>query len=175
MAKTEHCLWLLPARPLKERLSSIIQKLATVNDAVDFEPHLTIFSVYSDDEESRSVCHLITKKFEPMKLIAEKLRYSSLFTKSLYIQFFESAELRHLFETIKESFTQPSDYILNPHLSLLYKNMPEAKLKELSHTLDIPLGTYLFDRIKAIETEIPLREPDQIRRWRVVFESKSGV
>jgi hypothetical protein len=53
--------------------------------------------------------------------------------------------------------------------------MPVAKQAEICQTLDVPKGIYFFDRLRAIETEIPLTQPEQIKRWRTVFECTLGL
>jgi hypothetical protein len=65
-------------------------------------------------------------------------------------------------------------HVLSPHLSLLYKTMPLAMLAGICQAFDVPKGPYVFDRLRAIETEIPLTGPDQIKRWRTVFECTIG-
>jgi hypothetical protein len=79
-----------------------------------------------------------------------------------------------MFEMAAKSYPQPSNYALNPHLSLLYKKLPEAKREELGKALDIPMGTYSFDRIRVIETELPIEDAGPVRRWRVVCEAELG-
>jgi hypothetical protein len=71
-----------------------------------------------------------------------------------------------MFEAAKLGYARPSDYILNPHLSLVYKRMPEARQKALCETLVVPLGTYVFDRIRVVETELPIEDSGPVRQWR---------
>jgi hypothetical protein len=68
------------------------------------------------------------------------------------------------------AYSPKSDYMLNPHLSLLYQRLPEAKRIQLCDTVDIPNGVYLFDRIRLIETELPIEEAGPVRRWRTVLD-----
>jgi putative hydrolase of the HAD superfamily len=168
---TELSLWLLPAEPIKKRLHAIIQGLAEKYDAVSFEPHVTIFSGSSDDDKTASIARGIVKSFSPFELTVLRLDHTRNFTKTLFIQFQESEIARSMFNAIKERSERPTNYVLNPHLSLLYKAIPVAAQAELCQTLDVPNGLYSFDRLRVIETEIPLNRPDQIKRWRTVFES----
>jgi hypothetical protein len=55
-------------------------------------------------------------------------------------------------------------------LSLLYKTLPAGVQEGLCQKLNVPHGDYRFDRLRVIETELPLSQPQQIRRWRTVFE-----
>lgn len=171
---TEHSFWLLPAEPLRTALHLMIQQLAKKYDAVDFEPHVTISCGPSNDVQTEMIARVIASLTSPVKLTPAVLGYSSEYTKTLFIQFQESEVLRRMSDGIKQRSAKPSDYLLNPHLSLLYKTMPAAMQAEACRTLEIPKGTYLFDRLRAVQTEIPLEEPEQIKRWRVVFECPLG-
>ena len=79
-----------------------------------------------------------------------------------------------MFEVAARGYTRQSNYILNPQLSLLYKTLPEPKRRELCETIDVPMGDYKFDRIRMIETELPIENAGPIRRWQVVCDEAIG-
>jgi hypothetical protein len=99
-------------------------------------------------------------------LTPDRLDHSERFTKTLFVEFQESARVREMFEMTASGFSRPSDYVLNPHLSLLYKKEPAAERRKLCDSLDVPMGNYRFDRIRMIETELPIEDDGPIRRWR---------
>ncbi|MGH6796160.1 MAG: hypothetical protein ACREDM_09720 [Methylocella sp.] len=171
----EHSFWLLPAEPLKRQLHTIVRRLVKKYDAIDFEPHVTISSGPSDDDQSRTIARGIASQFSLGELLPVKLDYASEYTKTLFIQFEDSDIVRRMSGAIKDRSSRPVNYVLNPHLSLLYKTMPAAKQAEICRTLDVPKGIYFFDRLRVIETEIPLTRPEQIERWRTVFECTLGL
>ena len=174
MAYTEFTLWLTPREPLRSALRSIIRELATTLDAVAFEPHVTVFCGPSTAPAARAVADRIAKQFAPIELTASQLDHTERYTKTLFVQFQESAVLRQMFEMAAKSYPQQSNYALNPHLSLLYKKLPEAKRQELGKALDIPMGIYSFDRIRMIETELPIEDAGPVTRWQVVCEAELG-
>jgi 2'-5' RNA ligase len=170
-----YSLWLVPAEPLKSQLHSIIQKLAVRYDAVDFEPHVTISAGgIVDDDETCTVMRKIVRQFGPIELTARGLDFTSIYTKTLFVQFHESEMARRMFEAIKENSSQSSKYELNAHLSLLYKTISPETQAEICRTLDMPKGNYFFDGLRAIDTENPLTQPEQIKRWRIVYEAVLG-
>jgi hypothetical protein len=171
----EHSFWLLPAEPINSQLRSIVQQLATKYDGIGFEPHVTIFSGPSDDDQTHTIARGIASLFSLGELIPVKLDYTSAYSKTLFIQFQESEAVRCMSDAIKDRSARPMNYVLNPHLSLLYKTMPAAKQAEICSSLDVPKEIYLFDRLRAVETEIPLIRPEQIKRWRTVFECALGL
>ena len=167
IARTEFTLWLTPAEPLRSALRSIIGLLAATLDAVEFEPHVTVFCGPSTEAAARGLVQKIASRTSPVVLTADRLDQTEIFTKTLFVQFHESAPLRRMFETVKAS-SPPSDYVLNPHLSLLYRKLTAVKRQELCETLAVPTGAYSFDRVRMVETELPIEDDGPVRRWRVV-------
>jgi 2'-5' RNA ligase len=151
-------------------LRSTISQLAASFDAVAFEPHVTVFCGPSTEDEARAVARRIANQYSPIELIADRLGHSERYTKTLFVQFQKSARLRRMFDTAAAQFSRRSDYVLNPHLSLLYKRQPAAERQKLCETLDVPTGIYRFDRIRMIETELPIEDEGPIRRWRLVCD-----
>lgn len=167
---TEYSYWLLPATPFRLKLRPLIEKLATDYATVAFEPHVTLYSGKSNDLEAIDIAKRISRIYAPVKLIPDGLEHTKNYTKTLFIQFHKSEEACAVSEAIKcNSLSQPN-YVLDPHLSLLYKQMEANAQARLCHELEIPQGAYEFDRLRIIETEIPLVRAEQIRNWRTVFE-----
>ena len=127
IAYTEFTLWLMPREPLRSTLSAIIRRLAADLDAVEFEPHVTIFCGPSTEEEARATATAIAARFSAIELIAARLDYTDRYTKTLFVQFEEFAVARRMFEAARDGYSCRSDYTFNPHLSLLYKTLPETK------------------------------------------------
>ncbi len=160
----------MPREPLRSRLRTIINRLAASLDAVEFEPHLTLFSGPSTDDEACAVTRRIAQQFAPIELIAERLGHTPSYTKTLFVQFRELAPARRMFEAAAKGYSRQSGYKLNPHLSLLYKTLPKARQQELCETLQAPMGSYGFDRLRMIETELPIEDAGPVRRWRVACD-----
>lgn len=95
--------------------------------------------------------------------------HTGAYTKTLFVQFKELVAVRRMFEMARE-YSPQSNYVLNPHLSLLYKKLPERERQELCRTVAAPVGDYSFDRIRLVETELPIEDDGPVRRWRVVCD-----
>ena len=163
-------MWLTPSDPLRSTLRSIIRSLAASLDAVEFEPHVTVFCGPSSEAAARAAAQSIARQFSPIELAADRLDHTETFTKTLFVQFHQSAAARRMFEAAS-GYSPKSDYVLNPHLSLLYKKLPEAERSRLCETLDFPTGTYRFDRVRLIETELPIEDAGPVQRWRTIFDA----
>lgn len=170
MPYTEFTLWLTPCEPLRTSLRSMVSQLTARLDAVEFEPHVTVFCGPSTDAEARAVAAQVARQFSPIELIAARLDHSEHYTKTLFVQFRDSARLRRIFDSTAALYSRSSNYVLNPHLSLIYKKLAEDIRRNLCQTLDVPMGSYRFDRIRMIETELPIEDDGPVRRWRLVCD-----
>jgi putative hydrolase of the HAD superfamily len=172
--RTEYTLWLTPREPLRSQLRSTIRQLAARLDSVEFEPHVTVFSGPSTDIEAHAAARRIAAQFSPIELIADRLDHSESYTKTLFVQFRNSDLLERVLETAAALYSGPPNYILSPHLSLIYKKLNADHRRTLCETLDAPMGGYGFDRARMIETELPIDDDGPIRRWRVVCDEPLG-
>ena len=170
MAYTDISLWLTPQEPLRTTLNAIVRRLARDLDAVEFEPHVTVFCGRLSDDEAEAAASALGARFGPIQLTAERLSYTDAFTKTLFVQFQKSNKAQQLFEAARRAYLRPSDYSFNPHLSLVYKTLPKARQEQLRQTLDVPIGAYLFDQIRMVETKLPVAEPSAVREWRQVCD-----
>jgi hypothetical protein len=68
----------------------------------------------------------IASQFSIVDLTVLKLDCTNNYTKSLFIQFQESDAVRRMSDAVKMLSVRPTIYVLNPHLSLLYKMNPPA-------------------------------------------------
>jgi hypothetical protein len=130
----------------------------------------TVFSGPSTDIEARAVARRIATEFSPIELNADWLDHSESYTKTLFVQFRNSALLRDIFETSAAHYSRPSLYILNLHLSLIYKKLLEDLRRTLCERLDAPVANYGFDRVRMIETELSIESDGSVRSWRLACD-----
>jgi hypothetical protein len=79
-----------------------------------------------------------------------------------------SAELRKINNMIREVANDSSQYELNPHLSLLYKNLAAPTRRELAASINVPFSEVTFDSIKAVRCVSPAESAADIEGWHVV-------
>jgi hypothetical protein len=102
---------------------------------VEFEPHVTVFSGSSTKAEARAVAQLIARQISPIELTADRLEHTER-TPRRYSCNSRNPRRPTGFRDRTRLFSE-SDYILNPHLSLPYKKLPEARRSEIRATLDV--------------------------------------
>ena len=100
------------------------------------------------------------------------LDYSAKFTKTLFVQFAPSPELAQLSEDLRRASVSRNDYELNPHLSLIYKEMDEEMKRRLANSITLPFTEVTFDGVKAIISPAEIKKREDVETWRVVAEQK---
>jgi hypothetical protein len=132
--------WLIPMELDRTIYQSLIQDFAQRYNAPIFTPHVTIHSCYCDRIPSfQSNIDLV--------LEIDRLTFSDSFTKSFYIQLISNPQLNELSEFFKRYCE--SSFVLDPHLSLIYAEVPEIEKRSLIP--QIPLNHEIqFSEIRAI-------------------------
>jgi hypothetical protein len=164
--------WLCPAEPAKTQFASLIGDLAARFDAPSFEPHVTIYVTSAEREKPAAVLEKVLTECGPFRLVVRRLDYSERFTKTLFIQFAPNTPLARLTEDLRRASLSSSDYQLNPHLSLIYKEMNAETKRQLATSIALPLGEATFDTVKAIISPAEIRSRHEVEAWRVVAERR---
>jgi hypothetical protein len=158
--------WLLPAKDKRELFCDIIRILYKEFDAPNFEPHLTIFATKGDGKSPRKILREL--RSGPVQLNVRTVGFSSQFTKTLFVRFAPSKALDKLTVALSRAAKSPAKPVRDPHLSLLYKNIPVVIKKELARTIKLPFREVLFDSIAAVRCVSPTRLKPDVEAWRMV-------
>jgi hypothetical protein len=171
---TMHSYWLVPAEPVAATLRAQIAELAGRYNAVEFDPHVTIYTGRSNDADVPATMRDLRASFRPLTLVPYVIGQSSRLTKTLYIRLELSDELKALSDTIRGKAQAASAYVLDdPHVSLLYQAIGEEERAKLAAQTTVP-APFTADGIVAMETEVPIDNLDQIRRWRFIDRFRYG-
>ena len=172
MQKQERILgyWLCLAEPARRIFAELIRDLAGQFDAPVFEPHVTIYVTSAKQENPGAVLEQVLKGREPLRLNVAGLDYSAKFTKTLFVQFAPDPELARLSEHLRRASASGNDFELNPHLSLIYKEMNEETKRRLSGSITLPFSEVTFDTVKVIISPTEIKAREDIEAWRVVAQ-----
>ncbi|MGH7982312.1 MAG: hypothetical protein ACREFF_04095 [Candidatus Udaeobacter sp.] len=160
--------WLIPAEPARSFFQRVINDLARRYDAPPFEPHVTIHVGANRATAAESALSKAARACTLIKLKALEIGHSSEFTKTLFVQFALSTEMRQLNEIIRDAAQDSFHYGLKPHLSLLYKKMPTVARRELMDSITVPFLEVTFDGLKAVRCVSSTRTRADVEAWRVV-------
>jgi len=164
--------WLCPAEPACQQFAAIIEDLAARFDGPVFEPHLTIYVARAERGNPETVLKKVLPGLRPYRLAVQALDYSDKFTKTLFVQFASDAGLARLSEDFRRASASPSDYQLNPHVSLLYKEMDREMKQQLAASVALPFSEVVFDSAKAVISPAEIKSRTEVEAWRVVAERK---
>jgi 2'-5' RNA ligase len=164
--------WLVPTRDQREFFSSLIDLLAVRCDAQRFEPHVTLFGGRDIDPERADDFLSVATNIEAIQMDVERIGYSDEYTKTLYVQFARSRSAEALGEAIRRATGSKSEYQLNPHLSLVYKDLPEQEKVELARSIELPLETVTFDVVRAITGNAATSSNEDVASWRTLAERR---
>ena len=173
MAATKVSFWLLPAEPDRVFFQETIKTLAHAYDAPVFTPHVTLYSgMCAAHENPEDILDWASRGVQGFALRVDTILYTEAFTKTLFVQLLPAAVLRDLAENIRQRCAPPSAYVLDPHLSLIYKTMCEPEQRRLVTTLRLPSDTIFFDEVCAMATPNATQTREDVENWKVLCVKK---
>lgn len=158
--------WLIPAAPKRELFREIIRILAKQFDAPRFEPHLTIMAAPADRESPRKILRAI--KASPIRLKVCDISFSTKFTKTLFVRFTPGKAFGKLATDLARATGSRTKPPAQPHMSLLYRELPAASKKQLASAIKLPFGEVVFDSIKAVRCAAPTKTRAEVESWQVL-------
>jgi hypothetical protein len=166
---TKTSFWLIPCEEDRAFLQKIVDTLAREYNAPVFTPHLTIYSGECTPEESPAeLIEQATLGVQCFSLNVKQLLYTDEFTKTLFVQFYPNSILSQISETLRRCSKKPSEYELNPHLSLIYQYLSEEIKKELITKLSLPKSKVFFNEVRAVSTRNQVKGWEDVESWEVI-------
>lgn len=170
---SKYSFWLLPVETERDIYQDLIHRLSHTYDAPDFAPHVTIYSgIFAPETSPEQLVAQAIAGISPFTMQVNGLRYTDTFLKSLFIQLQPSPPLQAMSETIGTQALPVSNYVLDPHLSLLYKRLPESEKQRIVASIQLPNTTISFDEVSVISTPTPTRTAHDVARWQEVHRQK---
>src|ERR1044071_10360611 len=147
MTKNAIAYWLLPETAAREVFAKRIRDLARQFDSPVFAPHLSVFIA---PENSRHPAEILPDLGTlPIELTIHSIQCSKQITKTLFVQFEPSVPLQELGDRIWKASRAPEQYVIDPHMSLLYANLAAEKKKALVDEIRFPFREVRFSSICA--------------------------
>jgi len=160
--------WIAPAEPAREFFVSTIAKLATRFDAPLFEPHLTIYVSRKSDENPEEVLNVAFAGCKPFRLSVREIQCSDEFAKTVFVQFDPTEALTRLSVALRQASRLHDEYHLDPHLSVIYKEMTRNERVDVATSIHVPFTEVLFVSAKLIVCPMSIRSREDVEAWRVV-------
>lgn len=167
--------WLIPSEPARSYFQRLIKDFAQRYDAPEFEPHVTVHGGANCGEAVEGVLSKVARGCEWIVLQAREIGDSSEFTKTLFVQFAVTMQLKQLHQNIRTATQDSSEYQLNPHLSLLYKTISSEHRRQLACSIEVPFPEVTFDSLRAVRCISPTQSRADVEAWHVVAEKDLGT
>jgi 2'-5' RNA ligase len=164
--------WLIPAEPAHRYFTTMISELATRFDAPAFAPHVTVYVTEAEDENATELLKCVVANRPQYRLSIRGIDYSDTFTKTFFVQFRSEPELTALSANFRSASNSQREYRLNPHLSLLYKDIDRVTKRGLAASIALPFTEVIFDRVKAVVSPATIRSREDVEAWQVVAERR---
>jgi Cyclic phosphodiesterase-like protein len=164
--------WLIPTEHDRVMYQRLIDTLAQTYDAPSFTPHVTIdFGEYQSNLEIDKLIQMAIESIAPFSMRCDRILYSAQFTKTLFVQLDAHPSLHQLFDRFKTA-SITSDFVLDPHLSLIYGSLSLEQKQHLAETLTLPKSPIWFDEIRAIVAPIEAETYEAVTQWQVLYATK---
>jgi len=168
--------WLIPAAADRQFFQEVIDRLAENYAAFSFTPHVTIYwGEFADDESLTEILEQAVRGISTFSLQCDRILYTDQFTKTLFVQFHPSTILNQITETIRDRAKHPSDFTLNPHLSLMYKHLNADVKQTIASTISLPRTEVFFDEIQVLLTPNTAQTQADIENIRSVISYQLRV
>jgi 2'-5' RNA ligase len=165
--------WLLPAEADRVFYQETIRALAQAYDAPVFTPHVTLYSGTCPPEaDPEDMLTQATQGVQGFSLHIDRILYTEEFTKTVFVQLLPSTLLRSIAENLSKRCAPPSGYVLNPHVSLIYKQMSAKEKQQIATTIRLPASTVFFDEVSAVATSNTTQTREDVESWKVICSKK---
>lgn len=164
--------WAIPVEDEIIILKNIIKSLSEKLKTPIFLPHITIYAGYCKASKAVTIIDNISTNYNAFNIKVKRIDYSDEITKTLYIDFYESKSLTRIYNFIKAQLITSEDYLLSPHLSLVYKKIRHKTQERLSKEISIPMPAIHFDEVMIVSTPRYMKSPLDIVSWNIIYSQK---
>jgi len=157
-------IWLCPDNKDKLYLQHIINHLSDIHNSAPFLPHCTLLSgVKLNRSELSKILDKSIDNFGPIIVKSKRISYSNILWKTVYIELADRKDLISLQKNIFKQIKSDNKYIFEPHISLIYKMMPEYIKKEIIDSLSLQ-NSFKMNKLVAVKTD------QNIVDWEIIVE-----
>ena len=163
----------MPVADQKAALQTQIEACCRRFGVPPFEPHVTLFSgALRQPSAAATMLAELARRGRPLDLAVEGLRHSPLFFKTLFLALATSEAVTALAGEAREIFDPESNHVLQPHLSLLYKEMAAPAREVLVAKTPMLFRQLHCDRLALVSPGMDWRDREA---WRILARHRLGA
>jgi len=143
-------------------LQDIINKLSKKYNSISFKPHITAYGLVDTKLDKISkICQEIASETKPFDVHFLDISYSEYFWKTLFVNLKSNRIMIEIFENFCKNIKKLENYIFEPHISLIYKKIPNDKKQKIIENLELKKQF----SVKGISI---LHYSEKIENWSIV-------
>ena len=124
-----YVLWIKPSGEVFQTLSRTIRKLATELNTVVFEPHVTLVAnLNGSEQELAERGEELSGQIKPFKIFLTEPAYQDEYFKCVFLRVEKTQSIMNANACAGRIFKRPQE-IYEPHVSLVYGDLPEERKK----------------------------------------------
>ena len=165
--------WLVPEEKDKEYLDKIIKNLANEYSSPIFIPHLTLLpnNVNMRIDELKIAIEQSFQNIKPFKIKTERVNQSEAFFKTVFIEFKLEEVLKNLFIEFSQNKFGKDLSTFKPHLSLIYKTLPEEEKLKIIKDLDIK-NEFTINSVYVTSPKEGDQDFNDVNGWRIIYQKQ---
>ena len=145
-------IWLIPAPADAQYLQGIINNLAATYQAPVFNTHCTLYSPTDLPAlEIKKILEQSANNMESFYVKKATISHTENIWKTIFIELLKSPELEQLQQAVIRQFPKVQPYEFLPHISLIYKEIPDKKKEDIIRNLQVK-DSFKIDKIAAVRT-----------------------
>ena len=157
-------IWLIPAREDAQYIQVIIDNLSINYQAPVFSPHCTLYSpIDLPKAELKKILERSAKNMKSFYVKNIMISHTEDLWKTIFIELLRSSELEQLQQEVISQFQVEQPYNFSPHISLLYKEIPDKIKEDIIRNLQVK-NSFKMDKIAAVRTG------PNVDNWETVVE-----
>lgn len=162
--------WLVPQKDDEEELTNTVNNLATEHSSPIFNPHLTLIGDVSVSYENlKSAVDETALNQSEFTVKSAGLNQSEAFFKTVFIEFEINETLKNLFQTLSQKTDKRSIDTFKPHISLMYKLMPEEEKRKIIQSLSVKNG-YTMGSLYIVAPKVGDSDFMDVEGWRILYK-----
>ena len=157
-------IWLCPNNKDTLYLQHIINNLSGIHNSESFFPHCTLVSgIKLNRSELDTILDKSINNYGPIIVNSKRIHYSNILWKTVFIELLDSKDLISLQKKLFKQIKSDIEYKFDPHISLIYKIMPEYIKKEIIDSLSLQ-NSFKMNKVVAVKTD------QNIVDWKIIVE-----
>lgn len=157
--------WLVPCLQERLLLKDLITSFAEKFSSPVFLPHVTLYSCERGERQELSLLTSLAKRCPPFSMAVDSIGSSERIAQAFSLRLQRCKEVEGLAQSLATRAPSVSDYTFDPHLSLVYQDLPVAERNRLVSNWSSPLENICFDQLWAVAIPAQIKTLQDFYGW----------